>query len=235
MKAAICDDESYWRAVLTESLKEYMKKRHIDIITTYFADGASLTKCAKDFDIIFMDYQMKELNGIETAKKIRKTNSSSIIIFVSAFPNVALDTFEVNAFRFLTKPIDKEKLFKSLDDYLKYEKANFLIFKTHSGTIKIRESDIIYCESKQKHTMIHTQNESYEILINIKEIENKLSKGKFIRCHKSYVVSFFHIKSYDNSEIIFFNNAKAYIGRKFLSDFRTSFQDYVIKYNMEKI
>lgn len=235
MKVAICDDESYWRETLRDCLDEYSKKRRIDINIKYFADGISLTKCSGDFDVIFLDYQMEKLNGIETAEKLRELNNDCIIIFVSAFPDVALDTFEVNAFRFLTKPIDKEKLFKSLDDYLKEEKAQFLIFKTHDGTIKIRETDIICCESQQKHTIIHTADESYELLINIKAIENRLPKNKFIRCHKSYVASFFHIKSYDNFEIVFDNNTKAYIGRKFLSDFRTAFQDYVIKYNLEKI
>ena len=234
MKAAICDDESYWRETLTDCLKEYSKKHHIDIFFDYYSDGASLIKCSDKYDIIFMDFQMNDLNGIETARQIRKTNNDCIIIFVSAFPNAALDTFEVNAFRFLAKPIDREKLFRSLDDYLKSEKSNFLILNTHNGTIKIRESEIIFCESMQKHTIIHTANEAHEISTNLREIENKLSKDKFFRCHKAYIASIYHIRSHNNTDIIFDNGAKAYISRRYLSDFRSAFQDYVVKYNMEK-
>lgn len=234
MNIAICDDENYWRENLTDYLKEYRRNHRIEIFFDYFSDGVSLTKCQKKYDIIFMDYQMNDLNGIETARQIRKLNNNSIIIFVSAFPNVALDTFEVNAFRFLAKPIDKKKLFKSLDDYIKSEKSIFLILNTHSGTIKIRESDIVYCESMQKHTIIHTSNDFYDISINLREIENKLSKDKFFRCHKSYIVSFYHIKSHNNTDVFFDNGDKAYISRRYLSDFRSSFQDYVAKYNLEK-
>lgn len=188
MNIAICDDENYWRETLTVLLNEYKTKRHIELYITYFRDGTSLIKSPKVFDIIFMDYQMKELNGVETAQKLRMSNNDCIIIFVSAFPDAALDTFEVDAFRFLIKPINKEKLFKSLDDYQKQaEKERFMIFKTHNGTIKIKESDIIYCEASQKHTIVHTVKCAYEIHINIKQIENKLSKENFFRCHKAYI------------------------------------------------
>lgn len=173
---------------------------------------------------------------METARKLRSANNNCIIIFISAFPNTALDTFEVDAFRFLVKPINKEKLFKSLDDYQKQaEKERFLIFKTHNGTIKIKESDIIYCEASQKHTIVHTVKCAYEIHINIKQIENKLSKENFFRCHKAYIVSFFHISSHNNTDITMDNQEKAYISRNSLPAFREAFQDYVLKYNMEKV
>ncbi len=226
MNIAICDDENYWRETLTVLLKEYKSNRHIELYITYFSDGLSLIKSSKTFDVIFMDYQMKDLNGVETARELRSANNNCIIIFVSAFPNTALDTFEVDAFRFLVK----------LDDYQKQaEKERFLIFKTHNGTIKIKESDIIYCEAAQKHTFIHTVNCTYEIHINIKQIENKLSKENFFRCHKAYIVSFFHISSHNNTDIIMDNQEKAYISRNSLPAFREAFQDYVLKYNMEKV
>lgn len=236
MNIAICDDENYWRETLTVLLKEYKSNRHIELYITYFSDGLSLIKSSKIFDVIFMDYQMKDLNGIETARKLRSANNNCIIIFISAFPNTALDTFEVDAFRFLVKPINKEKLFKSLDDYQKQtEKERFLIFKTHNGTVKIKESDIIYCEAAQKHTFIHTVNRTYEIHINIKQIENKLSNENFFRCHKAYIVSFFHISSHNNTDITMDNQGKAYISRNSLTAFREAFKDYVLKYNLEKV
>lgn len=136
MNAAICDDESYWRETLTDHLTEYKKSRHIDIFIDHFSDGISLINSSEKFDIVFMDYHMNGLNGIETARRLRESNNNCVIIFVSAFPNVALDTFEVNAFRFLAKPIDKDKLFKSLDDYFTIEKNNFLILNTHNETVK---------------------------------------------------------------------------------------------------
>lgn len=236
MKTAICDDEGYWRETLADYLKAYQSEKHIDVFITFFSDGGSLLKSTETFDIIFMDYKMDRMNGIETARKIRSNSINSRIIFVSSFPDAAFESFEVGTFRYLLKPINKEKLFKSLDDCLLCERESFLIFKTQECTLKIKESDIIFCESVNKHTIIHTKEKKYEILINLKEIEKRLPKGKFYRCHKSYIASFLHIKSHNNSEIIFDENypEKAYISRNYLSAFKKEFQDYIIRYNLER-
>lgn len=232
MKVAICDDEKVWQAALIKCLDEYSTERHIDIFKTCFENGKKLTESTDVFDIIFMDFQMDELDGIEAAKRIRKTNSDSVIIFVSAFPQVAIDTFEVRAFRFLTKPINKPKLFKALDDYrAETAKDNFLIFKTHENTIKIRISDIICIEALKNHSVIHTSENDYEILTNLKAIQKQLPEEKFFRCHKAYVVSFLHLESHNNTDICFDDGSKAYISRNYLPKFREALQEYILKFN----
>lgn len=235
MRVAICDDERYWRENLKGYIHEYEKKNNIQILTEYFSNGYLLLQSAADFDVIFMDYQMEDLNGIETARKIRNHNKNCIIIFVSAYPDVALDTFEVDAFRFLTKPINREKLFKSLDDYMKTEKEQFLIFRIHNGSVKLKESDIIYCESVQRRTVIYTADKSYEVLLNIREVEKMLPAEKFMRCHKCFIISFYHVRSYDYNEITLDRNYKAYIGRKYQQHFQQEIEGYTLKYNMGKI
>lgn len=232
MNIAICDDESEWRYALINLLRKYGGEKHIDMITTEFSNGLKIISCEKNFDIVFMDYQMNEINGIETARKIHTINSDCIIIFVSAFPQVALDTFEVGTFRFLSKPINKQKLFKALDDYRSsINSDNFLMFNSHDGNIKIKTSEIIYIEADKRHSIIHTDEGSYRVLTNIKTVENKLPKEKFFRCHKSYIASFYHIKSHDSNFILFYDGSKIYISRNYLTSFRTALQEYILKYN----
>lgn len=126
MKIAICDDEAFWINELQILLKEYYITRHFDIYVSLFSCGTELLMAKDKFDLIFMDYQMENLNGIETARKIRNLNNNCAIIFVSSYPDIAIDTFEVEAFRFLIKPIDKVKLFKSIDDYRKKLRTTIL-------------------------------------------------------------------------------------------------------------
>lgn len=234
MNIAICDDEKVWQNELIKYLEEYQKKRHIDIFTTCFSDGKSCYESSLNkYDIIFMDYQMEGADGIETARIIRKKNSDSIIIFVSAYPQIAMDTFEVNTFRFLAKPINKAKLFKAIDDYIaEIDTDNLLIFKTHEKTIRIKLSEIIYAEAQRNHTIIHTVNDDYEILINLKAVEKKLPKEKFFRCHNAYITSFQHIKHHNNTEIYYDDKSTAYISRSMLPKFRIAFQEYVVKYDL---
>lgn len=237
MNVAICDDERIWQNELMKYLNEYKSKRKIDLFIQCFPDGKSCCESKNDkYDIIFMDYQMEAANGIETARKIRKTNSDSIIIFVSAYPQIALDTFEVNTFRFLSKPIDKAKLFKAIDDYLnETDIDSLLIFKTHEKTIRIKISEIIYAEAQRNHTIIHTEKEDFEILRNLKTVERILPQEKFFRCHNAYITSFFHIKYHNNTEIYYDDNSVAYISRSMLAKFRSALHKFISKYDSGEI
>nr|MDE7362789.1 LytTR family DNA-binding domain-containing protein [Oscillospiraceae bacterium] len=207
-------------------------ERHIDIFISYFSDGVSLVESGKKFDIIFMDFQMDKLNGIETARKINALKDDGIIIFVSAYTNVALDAYEVKAYRFLAKPINKDKLFKAIDDYrIEMDSDDFLIFKTHEGIIRIKVSQIIYAEACGSHSKIHTVKSDYEILTNLKEIQNKLPKEKFHRCHKAFLASFMHILFHNKTTIKYDDGSTIYISRNYLPKFRKAFEEYILKYN----
>lgn len=235
MKIAICDDEKSWIDNILNHLKEYKRRRNIEIYTDYFLDGASLLKRRREFDVVFLDYQMDKLNGMETAQRLRDANCDCFIIFVSAYPGVALDAYEVNAFRFLVKPINRTKLFKALDDFRKLsERDDFFVVRSHEdGTIKIKLSEIISCEAVDKGTLIHTVNGDIKTMKYIKEVGQMLPSDKFLRTHKGYIVSFFHIKTYNNNEIVFNDGSTAYISRANMAPFRAAFREYVLRYNME--
>lgn len=232
MVVALCDDERIWVDELESLLKEYGRVRHLDIFISYFNNGVSLVESGKEFDIVFMDFQMDGLNGIETARKINALKPNGVIIFVSAYTNVALDTFEVKAYRFLAKPINKQKLFKAIDDYrAEMDSDDLLIFKTHEGTIRIKISDIVYVEALGSHSKIHTLKSDHEMLVNLKSIQSKLPPDKFFRCHKAYITSFLHIQAHDKVMIKYDDSSCAYISRKFLPQFRRAFEEYILKYN----
>lgn len=232
MNVAICDDERVWADELSRLLREYGSARHIDVFASCYDNGASLIESGKEFDIIFMDFQMDGLNGIETSRKIRALKPDGIIIFVSAYTNVAMDTFEVKAYRFLAKPINKDKLFNAIDDYrAEMDSDNFLIFKTHEGTIRIKVSEIVYVEGLGNHSKIHTRKSDHEIHINLKSVQSRLPSDKFFRCHKAYVTSFMYIKAHDNTTIRYDDGSSAYISRSYLPKFRRAFEEYILKYN----
>ena len=178
MRVAICDDEKSMQTVLEKLLDEYSRIRKIDISVDKFDNGHDLIKTLneREYEIVFMDYQMQDIDGMETSRLIRNKNNECIIIFVSAYPEIAVDSYEVNTFRFIVKPIKKEKLFKAIDDYLKsIDYDNLLILKTHEGTWKIKMSDIIYAEAKGKHTIIRTTQKTFEIHIHLEPVHIKIA------------------------------------------------------------
>lgn len=232
MLAAVCDDEKTMQNDLSVLLNEYGRKKGINVLIDRFENGYELLRSARKYDIVFMDYQMDGIDGIETSRKIREANNNCTIIFISAFPEAALDSFEVGTFRFLKKPVEKQKLFRALDDYMKsIDRDNLLMIKAENGIWKIKISDIVYAEAKGKHTIIRTVNDNIEVLVHLKIIENKLPREKFIRCQRAYVAGFEHISNHTNSEIIFDNGEMAQIGKAYVKKFKEAFKNYIIRYN----
>lgn len=236
MKVALCDDEKIFREELEKLLTEYSKSKHIDIVCDKFSDAHELLPHIEKYDIIFIDYQMKDMNGLEASRKIRSRKHKCIIIFVSAYPEIALDAFEVDTFRFLSKPVDKEKFCKAMDDYLKsIDRECLITIKSGDSRYIINASDIIYAEAKLKHCIIRTSDCTYEIAVNLKTIEAQLPSERFSRCQRSYIAGLGHIKTHTSQEITFDNGERAVIGKKYLAEFIASFQDYIIKYNEGKL
>lgn len=232
MRVAICDDEKAMHITIENLLIEYKNIRNIDIFIDKFESGYDLLKSEREYEIIFMDYQMDGLDGIETARKLRDKNNECCVIFISAFMHASVPSHEVDAFRFILKPINKNKLFDAIDAYLKtIDYDNLLILRTHEATWKIKMSDIIYAEAKEKHTIIRTKDNTYEIHIHLKKIEDKLPTEKFFRCQRTYVASFAHIEHHTNTIITFDNGELAKIGKAYSSKFKKAFQEYVMRYN----
>lgn len=234
MRVAICDDEKPMQTILENLLDEFGRLRNIDISIDKFDNGHDLLRVLneKEYEIVFMDHQMQDIDGMETSRLIRSRNTDCVIIFVSAFPEVAVDSYEVNAFRFIVKPINKEKLFKAIDDHLKsIDYDNLLILNTNDGKWKIKMSDIIYAEAKGKHTIVRTAQKSFEINIHMKKIEDKLPSEKFCRCQRAYIAGFAHINNHTNAEIIFDNGERAQIGKAYYSKFKNAFQEYIMRFN----
>ena len=234
MNIAICDDDRISQSILRNALSYYGRDRNTDVYTSCFSNGIDLIESKELFDVIFMDYEMNGLNGLKTSEIMRENNDDTTIIFLSAHPTVVFDAFSVNAFRFLTKPLDVKKLYKALDDYRSsLKKDNVLIIKTLEKTWSIKHSDIIYAEAQRKHTIIRTVKTSLDVAKCLGEIEDMLPKESFSRVHKSYVVNFEHISGYDKDYILFANGERAELGSKYSRDFKTEYMNYVRRNNFD--
>ena len=118
MKIAICDDEKEIRESLRKILEEYKEPfEQIDLYTS----GEELLECDRNYDLLFLDIDMKGINGIETARKIRLKDKKIKIVYVTAYKEYASQAFSVHAFGYLLKPIKKEKIYRQIQDALSYE------------------------------------------------------------------------------------------------------------------
>ena len=129
MHIAICDDEEFFRKSLIEQLNKYSIEKGLDFLYYEYKDGVDLLASKIDFDIIFMDFQMKDKNGIDTVSALRQRNNNTHVIFASSYKDVVFDSLKVKTFRFLIKPIEKEKLYEALNSLIREKTVHdFIVF-----------------------------------------------------------------------------------------------------------
>jgi two-component system LytT family response regulator len=171
-------------------------------------------------DLIFLDIQMPQLNGVQFMKIVQ---GKCKVILTTAYPEYALDGFENDAIDYLLKPISFERFYKAVQKANHYfnginpkqdpitiqqplKEIEFIFVKTEYKLLKININEILYVEGLQNYVSIYTRTEKVISLQNIKKIEEQLPKSQFIRVHKSYLVATNKIDSIERSRIHIGNN-----------------------------
>ncbi len=232
MIAAICDDDSFFRDNLKSFLINYKteKRLHIDILE--FEDGNSLLNCNEIYDIVFLDYQMPNLNGMETARILRARKNICSIIFITSFPEFMIEAFEVNTYRFLIKPLDTNKLSKSIDCFVKDRKMfSPILINTGGEQIVINSKDVIYIEGSGKYCNIRTINTTVRSSKTLSGVLNLLPQHCFFRTHKSYAINLFCIVSINGDCITLNNGEKAKISRNRILEFKKVYKNFIKHFN----
>lgn len=230
MKIAVCDDEKLFRNDLVRTLNQYCTERGQVILIDEYDDGSKLLKSTASYDIIFLDHQMKNLSGLDTIKSLRDKNNSTKVVFVSSYADIVFDSMKYNTFRFLVKPVDKDKLFEAVDEAINELSSEFKIVAKdieYNQSVVIPEKDIIYAQAENVYTYIVTESASYRYPYNLSNLGDELRSDFFMRTHRSYLVNFNHITSFDKSGIILSNGHKAVVSRSKYKDFSTFYMNYI--------
>lgn len=186
IKCLVIDDEELARTLL----KSYIERVDFLELVGSFESPIDAMKILKDaaIDIIFLDIQMPDLKGTEFAKMI---DSSTKIVFTTAYSEYALEGFELNALDYLLKPIAFERFLQAVNKFNK-EKAAFddsITVKSGYDLHKLNYDDIHYVESDSEYVYFHTSGKKIMSHQTLKSLEQKLPASTFMRVHRSYIVN----------------------------------------------
>ncbi len=230
IKIGICDDEQIQIDNVKKLVRNWADESNFCVKIQEFLSGESFIfhyEDDKNFDILLLDIEMGEINGVELAKKIRLENENVQIVFITGFADFMAEGYEVSALHYLMKPVSYDKLSEVL------KKAVSLLNKQEKyillDNIKVNPAEIMFVEAFAHNCQVTMlSEEKIKIARKISSLESELNDEKlgFIRCHRSYLVGIRHIKKISKTEIILDNNSVIPLSRRLYTEVNKAFISY---------
>lgn len=219
LRIALCDDEMAARDTLHLCLEKLLKEGSEEIVYEFSAgaNAASwLKKHPNEIDLLFLDVEMKRMNGMETAAKIREFDDHIIIVFVTGYADYVFDGYQVGALDYMIKPVNEENLRKLLIRIrakLEAEQTQTYIIKNIDGTWRFRLSEILYLYSDRRRVILVTKQGEYPFYAKLDEVETQLA-AQFVRIHQRYLINPSNV-DHIGSESITIGNARLPCSRRY--------------------
>ncbi len=201
LRIAICDDDSKFIRKLETLVLQESQKLGIRADTDVFSDGKTLLKSFQNgdhYELIFIDIEMEQVDGITAARRIREIDRTVLLVYVSGYDKYLKELFEVEPFRFLSKPLNHAQFDRYFKEACKRinETEVFYQFTFNKEIRKRSVKDIVYFESNNRIVYIHLKdgtNEYFYGKLNNVEKELAASRQYFLRIHQSFLVNYDYI------------------------------------------
>lgn len=199
LRIAICDDEPILRDHLAVSLKSISDQYEL----FSFSSGEELLLSSMKFHVIFLDMQMQGLNGLKTAEQIRRTDKDVYIVFLTGFMDYIQSAFKVNAYRYLTKPLQQQDLEETMS-HITDELINVrsVIINEEGNEYVVNVNSIICLEAYGDGTYIFTKDNVFNTHNSLKYWLQTIDSPDFMQVHRGYAISFNYYVTMDSDKLI---------------------------------
>lgn len=229
MRIAVCEDNVIHQDIIENLLNRYSSEQSIPFEIVPYEYGMNFLYDVEEgasFDISFLDIYMDDILGIELAHKLRDMGYQGKIIFLTASPDFALESYDVAADGYLLKPHSYEKLKTVMDRITQNVAPSTYQIKQRSTVKKVIYHEILYIESSNSKCILHTvSGDEHVVYKTLNVIERELGDRRFLRCHQSFLVNMDHIKQIDK-QFLLTNGQSVPIRQRGVKAVRQAYMDY---------
>ncbi len=230
MKVAICDDNEKDLLQLYKRLKDSSEFK--DASFSVYSTGDAFLKglnSSTPFDFVFLDVDMPDRKGTEIGKILHKTTPQTIIIFVSAHPQYAIEAFDCFAFNYLLKNSSDEKfnyvLSKAIHKFLRQNKT--VLLKRGESQFALKLQEINYVECFKKNIIYHTDANAYSVRSSISSALEELKDYGFYQVHQGYIVNFAKVRCWKHDDVILKSNETIPVSRRKRNEIMIAYAEYL--------
>ncbi|MGN0453188.1 MAG: LytR/AlgR family response regulator transcription factor [Ruminococcus sp.] len=232
MRILICDDDRKTVGEINSLLEDYSRQRELIFITDKVQRGDDDLIDKFSYDLAFIDMKLPGRSGLEVISRIMNNNANATVMVVTAYDSYLDDAMDLSVFRYLSKPIQKERFFSCMDSALKryLNRTRELSVASSGEVFKIYTSDILYLEICRRKTKLVTKTQEY---ISNKPLDYWLSVldgNLFVNCHYSFVVNLSNVIKFSKKEVHLQSSSEPVtvnMSKKYYSTFKQAFFNFV--------
>lgn len=230
VKVGLCDDEAHVHKEIFKIIEKYQMERECSIEMFSFFSAKELLETEKEIQILLLDIDMPQMDGIEAAFRLREQGKNCRIIMLTSKLERFKDAFKIGAYRFVTKPVDVDELEESLDDarstLLGYAQVEL---KFEAVPCKVFQYQIDFLQACGDYVKIHVGEKVCESTRPLKSWKEELDRRLFVECHKSYIVNLKNVKRIEKDSFLLENGEKILIARRRRGDVVKMFTEFDIR------
>lgn len=228
MRIAVCDDDAVYVKEIENNVQLILCEHQINAEFVSFTDSSELYNQTDSIDMAFLDIEMEPYNGIETARCLKKLNNDIIVFFITSYEKYLDEAMDLNAFRFINKPLDGKRLKRGVEKALELIDSTQIHFYLKNGkdTVCVSSNNIVFVEIVGRYTKIVTADNIYFSEETINFWNEKLIATFFYNVHKSFIINMKFITKYKRDVIILNEKYEIPIAYRKQAMFRNYFLNY---------
>jgi len=194
-----------------------------------FSNGESFLSSSyngQPYEALFIDIELPGISGMDVAKTVRENGYAGMIVFTTSHEQFVYEGYEVEAFRYLLKPVKENDIKNCVKKLLDGKSKRSLVFSFNKKKYNIGFDEIVYISSYGHYITIHTEGNGYEWKYSLKELQKELP-GQFVRCHRSFIVNLDHMRKIEGKRIQMKNGSVIDVAGGYLESVRKALSKLV--------
>ena len=231
IRVAVVEDDAEVQGVLQEYIRRYTRQYGTEFEVSVFADGVDILEDYRAvYDVIFLDVEMKHLDGMETARRVRELDKDVIIVFITNMAQYAIGGYAVGALDYVLKPVNYyqfcTKLSRAVQRVQRRRGGQVVLQLAGGGMQVLSTGDIYYLETHDRLLWYHTTKGEFSVRASLASAEKQLAQYHFSRCNQCYLVNLKYVKAVEN-DFVHVNTDHLEISRRQRAAFLTAVASYI--------
>lgn len=216
---------------LSALIEHYFRRSSTAYVQRVYQSGMEFVRSAENSDIVFLEANLEKLDGLETARIIRKLGSEAQLIFVARGAEMAIHGYSVDALDYLLKPVEPTAVERALDKAvrrLSSRSCAYLALKLPNGTASISTNDITYVEVFDHNLVYHTTGGDYTVRGRLGDVYEQLDHDYFLACNRSFIVNLRYVTEICTDHVIL-NGTKISVSKSHRKEIQSRFSAFMDK------